>query len=159
MKMLIGIGIGLVVAWLFFGSNLRITNDAPNPPAEAQSEPQSVAQDPPPQAPAQAPAVQEAPDPTPTLQGRASLPEPPGAFTCPGSTVQNGGCLVTETTQLVSGLCVDYDPGSSSIAGPKDIVKEAPGWTRAKITGEAAWTPTGSGATATIYRDASCLPF
>lgn len=102
---------------------------------------------------------QEPPPVQPTPEGRVTNPPSTSSWSCPGSSVANGGCLVTTTTDLVAGLCVDFDPGASSVAGPNDPVKEVTGWKRVKMTGQGAWTPKHQQATATIYQDPSCPSF
>lgn len=136
----------LVIVWLFQQIHL---GDAPQGSLQVPPQQNAAVFTPPQMAPP--PVVQVAPAPA---------PQPPtggSGWTCAGSAVQNGGCLVQTTTNLVAGLCVDYDPRSSVIAGPHTLIyhKSDDTWDRARIDGTAAWQPNGS-TMATIYRDPSC---
>jgi hypothetical protein len=148
----------LVVVLVLVGLNQfnQLTGGNARQGSGSQAEP-VVAQNPAP------PQQAEAPQEVTVLEAPANQSDPQtqatSGWSCPGSAVQNGGCLVTTTTNLVAGLCLDYDPGASSIAGPHSDVKSVSGWTRSLITGEAAWTPRHQQATATIYQDPSCPPF
>jgi len=143
MKILIGIVVGAAIVWLLMGgSGWKLVNtkaDTPDLP---------VATTAPPVVPTQPPV---------TLGPIAtSPPQTTQASWCPNPLVQNNGCPVTTTFQLSPGMCVDYDPGSSTIAGSHEDRGSGNGWRRSLITAQAAWQPTGQGAVATVYQDPSC---
>lgn len=151
MRTIIGIVISVVLILAVLGQiRLPLTVGVQNAASDSAADVYPPSQQNPPPPVAQQPVQQPVQQPPPVSSG---------SWSCPGSPVANNGCLVTTTTDLIAGLCVDFDPGSSTIAGPHEDVKAVPGWTRSRITGQAAWTPTGSNATATIYKDASCPPF
>lgn len=104
------------------------------------------------------PTATPAPDPDPTTP-EPTATEPSGGrvgtWECPGDAVADGGCLVAATTNLVAGLCVDYDPRISRIAGPHEEVFNRGDSARARIDGQGA-VLVGEGSTATIFRNPAC---
>ena len=155
MRTILVLVVGLFIGWLVFAGGLRTLTNlvnpvSPQPPAAAQTNTQD---------PSPSPTNTAVPQPPPTA---TTAPAPPvqtssGPWTCPGEAVANNGCLVKTTTDLMSGLCVDFDPTASSVAGPKeDRGSKGPQWSRVLMTGQGAWSPNGSGPTATIYPDPSC---
>lgn len=123
-----------------------------------------VVQDMPPQQivqePAQQQVVQQPQTTTNTSNAQLVTVSQGGDFAswvCPGEQLGDK-CMLSGSADLVSGLCIDYDFRSTSIAGPHEDVDTNVTQTsrRAKITGQAAYVGQFP---ATVYKDPGCAPY
>ena len=152
LALLLVVGILALIFWGLLQDTMGGSTIGVQPPVTEQN-PSDDPPDPPPVQPTAPPVTPTAtnPPPEPTMQTTT-------AWTCPGQSVENGGCQVASTTDVPANACVDYDPrGDDRPVGSYETIDTDQ--TRQRVRFTQPGQIVLAGGQATIYTNNYCPPY